>query len=206
MEPSVTKAIQARLRGGEHIVFTGHSAGGGVAALLFIHYLAQKTFGGQYMHAHAANSRCLKHANTPSDTKISCLTFAAPPIVSRTQTPVTIPETSTFLSCINENDPVPRADKTYIMSFAELYATYKTRAETLSSWLPPVPKLHIPEESTLVVLRPKQVSDQLEVGLHELGVEQFEKTLALDAEAHKMDWYLEELRAWDRGSSAMAHG
>jgi hypothetical protein len=59
MEPEVTTLIRKYLdinesgtpesqpRSPSSIIFTGHSAGGGVASLLFIHYLANKTFAGK---------------------------------------------------------------------------------------------------------------------------------------------------------------
>lgn len=97
---------------------------------------------------------------------------------------------------------MPRADKAYIYSFAQLYSSYKNNAtETLHAWAPPVPKLHVPAESAIVMLRPQPGGDEEElvVAMHKMRVEEFERTLAIDAEAHKMDWYLEELKAWNGG-------
>ena len=82
------------------------------------------------------------------------------------------------------------------MSFSNLYATYKADPAALAMWTLPAPKLHVPQESTIVMLRPKQEGEEMRVSVHELGREQFEGTVALDAEAHRMDWYLEELRVW----------
>ncbi|KAF2033544.1 alpha/beta-hydrolase [Setomelanomma holmii] len=176
MEPLLTRAIRDMLSGGENLVITGHSAGGGVAALLFLHCMARKTFG---------------------DTKISCVTFAAPPVVSRNLNPGTLPPDSTFLFIINENDPVPRADRSYIMSFADLYAAYKADAAALNEWRPPVPRLHVPGDSKIVILRPRQQCEEMRVNAHGIEIDEFEKTVALDAEAHKMAWYLDGLRVWD---------
>lgn len=57
--------------------------------------------------------------------RIHCLTFGTPPI---SLLPLTKPPTfrykkSLFMSFINEGDPVPRADKSYVRSLLNLYAS-----------------------------------------------------------------------------------
>ena len=57
--------------------------------------------------------------------RIHCLTFGTPPI---SLLPLTKPPTfrykkSLFMSFINEGDPVPRADKAYVRSLLNLYAS-----------------------------------------------------------------------------------
>ncbi|RAL11932.1 alpha/beta-hydrolase [Aspergillus homomorphus CBS 101889] len=88
---------------GGHVLFTGHSAGGAVASLLFLHYISQ--------------------ANPQLATHFSCITFGAPPVV-------TLPlmdsinhqrlPTHLCMNLINEFDLVTRADKSYILSLLDL--------------------------------------------------------------------------------------
>ncbi|OJJ96175.1 hypothetical protein ASPACDRAFT_1891107 [Aspergillus aculeatus ATCC 16872] len=88
---------------GSHILFTGHSAGGAVASLLFLHYISEEL---------PKNAR-----------RFSCVTFGAPPVV-------TLPlmhgirhqrlPTNLCLNLINEFDLVTRADKNYVLSLVNL--------------------------------------------------------------------------------------
>ncbi|PYH86891.1 alpha/beta-hydrolase [Aspergillus uvarum CBS 121591] len=88
---------------GSHILFTGHSAGGAVASLLFLHYISETI------------PQVARH--------ISCITFGAPPVV-------TLPlmdgirhrglPAKLCLNLINEFDLVTRADKSYILSLVNL--------------------------------------------------------------------------------------
>jgi len=117
------KPVAARLRNllqEDHVrskyslLITGHSAGGAVAALLYMHMLST---------SHEAVSElntltsCLK--------RVHCITFGAPPIsllpLSKPSDPAL--RKSVFLSFVNEGDPVPRAEKAYVRSLLELYST-----------------------------------------------------------------------------------
>lgn len=57
--------------------------------------------------------------------RIHCLTFGTPPIslLPLTQPPTFRYKKSLFMSFINEGDPVPRADKAYVRSLLNLYAS-----------------------------------------------------------------------------------
>lgn len=98
------------------LLITGHSAGGAVASLLFLHLLSE-----------ASNVRSeLTHLRGCFG-RIHCITFGAPPISLR---PLLHPDTpsypkakSVFYSFINEGDPVARADKAYFFSLLDLYAS-----------------------------------------------------------------------------------
>ena len=67
--------------------------------------------------------------------RIHCLTFGTPPI---SLLPLTKPPTfrykkSLFMSFINEGDPVPRADKAYVRSLLNLYASPAPGSKCISS-------------------------------------------------------------------------
>ncbi|KAI9675446.1 MAG: hypothetical protein M1817_001351 [Caeruleum heppii] len=98
-------------RAGCELLITGHSAGGAVAALLYSHMLS-----------HVSSS--LNHL-TGCFKRIHCITFGAPPV---SLLPLQKPHShrlrkSLFLSFINEGDPVTRADKAYVRSLVDLYAS-----------------------------------------------------------------------------------
>ncbi|RAH70136.1 alpha/beta-hydrolase [Aspergillus aculeatinus CBS 121060] len=107
LEAIVSERIKAYSRlhadTGSHILFTGHSAGGAVASLLFLHYISE---------AISKNAR-----------RFSCVTFGAPPVV-------TLPlmdgirhrrlPKNLCLNLINEFDLVTRADKNYVLSLVNL--------------------------------------------------------------------------------------
>jgi hypothetical protein len=94
------------------LLITGHSAGAAVAGLLYCHMLSTKVnselayMGGYFKHIH-------------------CITFGAPPSAVRPLRPTPSPdsEESLFYAFINEGDPVPRADKAYVRSLLNLYAS-----------------------------------------------------------------------------------
>ncbi|KAK0735400.1 Alpha/Beta hydrolase protein [Apiosordaria backusii] len=99
------------------LLITGHSAGGAVASLLYMHMLSTSK---------AAESELNNVAGFFK--RIHCVTFGTPPISLR---PLTKPEDydrrpqlrkSLFLSFVNEGDPVARADKAYVKSLLELFA------------------------------------------------------------------------------------
>ncbi|KAH7032749.1 Alpha/Beta hydrolase protein [Microdochium trichocladiopsis] len=95
------------------LLITGHSAGGAVAALLYMHMLS------------TSKSASSELNNLTSFFKrVHCVTFGAPPISIR---PLEKPNRldlrkSLFLSFINEGDPVTRADRAYVKSLFELFA------------------------------------------------------------------------------------
>ncbi|KAF4966664.1 hypothetical protein FSARC_5653 [Fusarium sarcochroum] len=101
----VKKYVQSfKTESGEkpHILFTGHSAGGAVSQLLYLHHIADQTLS--------------------ESARFSCVTFGAPPCVT---TPVDLtlyqPTGRTLcINIINEFDVVTRADKPYILSLVDL--------------------------------------------------------------------------------------
>ena len=100
-------------RASSSLLITGHSAGGAVASLLYMHMLATR-------------KACESELNilTGCFKRVHCVTFGAPPV---SFLPLQKPrskrhEKSVFMSFANEGDPVVRADKAYIMSLARLIA------------------------------------------------------------------------------------
>jgi hypothetical protein len=96
------------------LLITGHSAGGAVAALLYSHMLAI-----------TPETESELNILTGYFKRIHCVTFGAPPV---SLLPLAKPERrelkkSLFLGFINEGDPVARAEKTYVKSLLQLYAT-----------------------------------------------------------------------------------
>lgn len=99
------------------LLITGHSAGGAVAALLYAHMLSESR---QAQSELSSLTSCFR--------RVHCVTFGAPPV---SLLPLQKPEgaravelrKSIFLSFVNEGDPVARADKAYVRSLLELFAT-----------------------------------------------------------------------------------
>ncbi|WZH47930.1 Alpha/Beta hydrolase protein [Fusarium acuminatum] len=85
-----------------HVVFTGHSAGGAVAQLLYLHYIS--------------------HPDLSESARFSCVTFGAPPCLS-SHVDLSLYQPSEKTLCvniINEFDVVTRADKPYILSLVDI--------------------------------------------------------------------------------------
>ncbi|KAJ4257576.1 hypothetical protein NW762_008701 [Fusarium torreyae] len=101
----VNKYVQDFKTGGgqkPHILFTGHSAGGAVSQLLYLHHIADQTLS--------------------ESARFSCVTFGAPPCVTA---PIDLSRyqpsgTTLCFNIINEFDVVTRADKPYILSLVDL--------------------------------------------------------------------------------------
>lgn len=98
------------------LLITGHSAGGAVTSLLYLHLLSKSS---------QVNSELIYLRECFAN--IHCVAFRAPPIsflISPMVPPVPCKRSkSTFLAFINEGDPVTRADKAYFLSLLDLYAS-----------------------------------------------------------------------------------
>ncbi|KAE8409761.1 Alpha/Beta hydrolase protein [Aspergillus pseudonomiae] len=115
MAPSVAAYLRDLLtedpnRASYSLILTGHSAGGAVASLLYCHLLSTSV------------SSELKHLASFFGS-IHCVTFGAPPVSIRPLFPTKSPASleSMFYAFINEGDPVPRAEKSYVTSLLNLY-------------------------------------------------------------------------------------
>ncbi|KXG48461.1 Lipase, class 3 [Penicillium griseofulvum] len=121
------------------LVFTGHSAGGAVASLLYLHLLSESVA----VQSELTHLRgCFKH--------IHCVTFGAPPISLRPLqlSPTARRSKSIFFAFINEGDPVSRADKGYFLSLLDL----KKRSAPVH-WR--IPSSDLSLAGRLVLLRPR---------------------------------------------------
>ncbi|KAF5656129.1 hypothetical protein FCIRC_13767 [Fusarium circinatum] len=135
------------------IVFTGHSAGGAVAAMVFLNFIC---------HCPAELSNA----------KFSLITFGAPPVTSIniTELAQSLPQTRHIYAVVNEHDLVPRVDQGYITSIISLYrsayglplsdfnnTTFTTNSQADknqdSTWRLPPPDFHV--VGNVVVLRAK---------------------------------------------------
>lgn len=97
-----------------NLLITGHSAGGAVASLLYVHLLSESPkVTSELTHLRG----CFRH--------IHCVTFGAPPISLRPLTPSLSPKgsKSIFFAFVNEGDPVTRADKGYFFSLLDLHVS-----------------------------------------------------------------------------------
>lgn len=99
------------------LLITGHSAGGAVASLLFAHMLATSPTAASELNSLTGRFK-----------RVHCVTFGTPPVSLlplQKPPPQENPEVrkSLFLSFVNEGDPVARADKAYVRSLLELFAT-----------------------------------------------------------------------------------
>ena len=159
------------------LIFTGHSAGGAVAALLYAHMLK------------AASPNVL----TPLVNHFAtthCITFGTPPVTSPALTPFL--ECSTFISLVNEGDPIPRCDSGYVNSLLRLWVSPMPKGEV--RWGVPEPIL---ENAGTVVGIPRERDEDggtLFVVVGENGVDGLVGRVFGDPKMHKMDVYLRSVR------------
>ena len=103
------------------VILTGHSAGGAVAALLYMHVQSGE------MDATIAQSSPLVSV-MQAFRRVHCITFGAPPVsLLPLQSPIIKgnrrAEKSMFFSFVNEGDPVARASTEYVKTLLVLYTT-----------------------------------------------------------------------------------
>lgn len=138
------------------LVFTGHSAGGAVASLLYLHLLSESPA----VQSELTYLRgCFKH--------IHCVTFGAPPLSLRPLQPSPASRNpnskSMFFAFINEGDPVARADKGYFLSLLDLYVSpapgsllaLHDRKKRSAPMYWRTPSSHLSLAGRLVLLRPR---------------------------------------------------
>ncbi|MCJ1234865.1 hypothetical protein MMC14_002828 [Varicellaria rhodocarpa] len=129
-------------RASSSLLMTGHSAGGAVASLLYAHMMAEHV-------------KSELNVLTGCFKRIHCITFGAPPVTLLPLGKPIIPRyrKSLFISFINEGDPVPRADKAYVRSLINLYASPAPGTTCISNLLPTIPSP--PKFRFVPLVRPK---------------------------------------------------
>ncbi|PTU24585.1 hypothetical protein P175DRAFT_041651 [Aspergillus ochraceoroseus IBT 24754] len=158
------------------LLFTGHSAGGAVASLLYAHMMSK-------------NSSPLTDLSSKFRS-IDCVVFGSPP-VSKPGLDTYGTEHSTFLSIINEGDPVPRIDKDYIETLLLLYIS-PMPAFPVHRDLPP---MRLDTAGTILFLKDGQpgfcavAEDDSQKGIKNV----LATTIFGNPRAHKMDIYLVKL-------------
>jgi len=183
-------------------LFTGHSAGGAVAALLYLHFQLTHALGNLKLLLFSFTSR-FPDENTlyliiQTDMPLHCITFAAPPMVSildissamRGTVNSAQYTTSQFLAFAAYGDLVARADRPYVRQVLQIYSS--------SDAVVPLPDFQFdPAElwnaGTLIVLFDKSIdSDEEEIHAVEAaqGLGGF---LWGNLHAHDMKVYLELL-------------
>ncbi|CAM1503554.1 Fc.00g011450.m01.CDS01 [Cosmosporella sp. VM-42] len=191
----------------KHIVFTGHSAGGAVAAVAFLHFacqsLAQLSF-----------------------VDLSLVTFGSPPITSINVTELAKRQhrVEHVLAFVNEFDLVPRLDRSYMLSLVDLYRSSYGLPPTSpddssdpqlqrgegpggTEWKLPSPDYHIVGDIVVlrskidlgVVFRPGEtdfdtlVAPSQRLDMVHVSPQEFQQLLFCDVSAHKRRLYLERL-------------
>jgi hypothetical protein len=114
------------------LLITGHSAGGAVAALLYAHMMSTKI------------ESELSYL-TGFFKRVHCITFGAPPISLRAlqKSEDKRHRKSLFFAFVNEGDPIPRADKSFVKSLLKLYASPAPSASPLASTITSMSKLNL---------------------------------------------------------------
>ncbi|EEH42422.1 uncharacterized protein PADG_07242 [Paracoccidioides brasiliensis Pb18] len=107
------------------LVITGHSAGGAIASLLYMHMLSE-----------TVKTDLVRMRDYFK--RVHCITFGAPPVSLWPLQKPTGPgrerfQKWLFFSFVNEGDPVPRADKAYVCSLVDLYVSPAPPLPSLSS-------------------------------------------------------------------------
>ncbi|KAM5360085.1 hypothetical protein ACJZ2D_013996 [Fusarium nematophilum] len=158
------------VRSKPQLLFTGHSAGGAVAAMLYAHFLKCNA-----ISEDRTKSLVLKSAFG----SVHCITFGAPPITTKPLLP--FQADSVFLSIVNDGDPVPRADNKYINALLHLFSG------------------PMPEEGTKYVLPPRVLFNAGHVLVilpdgrllipNEVGTGSLAETVMGDKRAHRMAEY-----------------
>ncbi|KAL3459416.1 Alpha/Beta hydrolase protein [Aspergillus heterothallicus] len=171
----LSRADSEGMKGNIELVFTGHSAGGAVASLLYAHMMSR-------------NTSTLVNLSSRF-TSVHCLVFGAPPVSNPALGPPS--EISTFISIVNEGDPVPRIDKDYIES---LLMIYLCPAPTVAmDWKLPQMLL----DNAGMVLFMKDGEEGLCAVMDDVGQKKarrvLETTIFGNPRAHKMDMYLWKL-------------
>ena len=212
LAPKIRPHLESALRsnpGKVNVIFTGHSAGGAVASLLYAHFFS--------------NAFTLYSFLDAAHISLSIITFGAPPIFSRDILPVfsNIPPglvgKGELWSIVNEGDPVPRADDAYIRVLLRLIQKTDTAGAPAptnrflgfaqrgsSKPRQQLPPLSLYALGTLIVLRDANadaadLEAEEELRAEVLRPQELGTLLFANFFAHKMNSYLEGVDRVARG-------
>ena len=107
----------------KHVLFTGHSAGGAVASLLYLSYLSRRNAECTLVTLYLVMHVRMLISRLDGMFELSCITFGCPPVI-RSPLPSQAQSShgkTLVLNIINEFDVVTRADSNYILSLVNLY-------------------------------------------------------------------------------------
>ncbi|KAL4955454.1 Alpha/Beta hydrolase protein [Aspergillus filifer] len=183
MVDKVAEAISSTLsrsegdgtKGDIHLLFTGHSAGGGVASLLAAHMMS-------------GNPSTLVELSTKF-TSINCTVFGSPPV--STPALAAFSGTSNFLSIINEGDPVTRMDRAYIEALLIIYVSPMPTTSDAKE----LPEMTLENAGRVLILKDgvQGLSAVLDDNDQKKIKSILETTVFGNPRAHKMDMYLWKL-------------
>lgn len=189
MSPTICSKIIAWCQNQTHnptsqpteLIFTGHSAGGGVAALIC---------------AHIRHCRPDIQQHFP---KIHCITFAAPPVltpfhITHQATP-SDPNPHLTLNLVNFGDIVPRAETNYIRSLLRLY---EARAEHPSDEPWDFDEVTAFNYGQIVIFQDVSETDEQNVRGYNPSQGVWQNLAFGSVRAHPMDRYLEAVKAYMR--------
>ncbi|KAK0672344.1 Alpha/Beta hydrolase protein [Cercophora samala] len=222
MIPIITTDIREQLLADEkirNVVFTGHSAGGAVASLVFLHFLFQQS-------PNPWMTNC----------KLSLISFGSPPVTSTGLTDICKGRSNVgvLLSMVNEYDMVSRADGPYLQSLVDLYRSriglpllFSSSAATADgdskAWPLPLPTFQLLGDIVVLKLRfvdppsvlgddaLSQASTLVMPTLNAITVtpQEFAKLLFCDIATHRRKAYIERVemltaQIWDSSEPSNA--
>ena len=156
----------------------------------------------------------LKHSNPIIDPslRLSLVTFGAPPVTSPCLTPIVNQchsiqnEPGIVVAVVNEQDPIPRAEKNYLLSLLEIYQddehpnppssgqTHIIEAEpikvTSKHWESSLPPTMHPMGNIIILKNRNMSEEDLDLCAGQLSLEAFERLLFCDARKHRKAMYL----------------
>jgi hypothetical protein len=200
MAPDVLSAIRSYTEPLDRICFTGHSAGGAVASLLYLNYQLSQSLGmvpplQLVWNFLVGNIALTVGIEVPAD----CITFAAPPSLSIPDISATLSSRDTqFLAFVAHGDPVPRADRPFVRQLLQIYSTSSDDPETAAFQFDP-PEL-FNAGNTIVLFDNNADGDEDDIVAVEAtaGIGEF---LWGNVKMHNMKVYLELLSSLQAGAN-----
>jgi hypothetical protein len=202
MAETVQDAIRSYNEPVNDVLFTGHSAGGAVAALLYLHFQLTHVLGNAKLLLFLLTSEFPDEKTLyliiQADMPLHCITFAAPPMVSvpdissalRGTVSSAQYTTSQFLAFAAYGDFIARADRPYVRQVLQIYSSSGAAAPLPDFQFDPV---ELWNAGNLIVLFDKSIdSDEEEIHAVE-ATQGLGEYLWGNLHTHDMKVYLELL-------------